>query len=71
MAVTRTKLQFGRTKPKNSIFSGRPVAGNLRIGTRARTKRRTKGMAALDQSPPIICSIVQEEIGNRLQLVAV
>jgi hypothetical protein len=25
-------------------------------------------MAALDQPPPIICSIVQEEIGNRLQL---
>ena len=43
------------------------VAGNLRIGTRA----RTKSMAALDRSPPIIRSIVQEEIGNRLQLVAV
>jgi hypothetical protein len=43
------------------------VAANLRIGTRA----RTKSMAALDQPPPIICSIVQEEIGNRLQLVAV
>jgi hypothetical protein len=25
-------------------------------------------MAALDQPPPIICSIVQEEIGNRVQL---
>jgi hypothetical protein len=25
-------------------------------------------MPALDQPPPIICSIVQEQIGNRLQL---
>jgi isoquinoline 1-oxidoreductase alpha subunit len=46
------------------MFSGRPAAGNLRIGTRA----RTKSTAAVDQSPPIICSIVQEGIGNRLQL---
>src|SRR5262249_17989829 len=30
----RTKLQFGRTKPKNSIFSMRLVGANLRIPAR-------------------------------------
>jgi hypothetical protein len=35
---------------------------------RPRHLRDEKSMAALDQPPLIICSIVQEQIGNRLQL---